>query len=124
MHEYLDNELPKLYLEKKYIRHEVHSTRLKLNEIKAFNIKVFQKNKVFNIKCNSNQTLLESFEANSIKSISRCRSGECGFCHSKLISGEIFIPKANDLRRKADDLFNYVHPCCSYPLSDIEIEIK
>jgi ferredoxin len=93
-------------------------------EIKSFNIKVHQKGVIKDIKCLSNETLLHCFEANGIKALSKCRSGECGFCHSKLISGEVTIPENQDRRRLADDIYGYIHPCCSYPVSDIEIEIN
>lgn len=54
---------------------------------------------------------------------SRCRSGECGWCHSRLISGKVYIPKALDGRRLADEKYGYIHPCCTFPISDIAIEV-
>ena len=56
-------------------------------------------------------------EQAGIKAPSRCRSGQCGWCHSMLVSGEVFIPD------EADKKFGWIHPCCSFPLSDIELEI-
>lgn len=53
---------------------------------------------------------------------SRCRSGQCGWCHSRLVSGEVFIPDEADGRREADKKFGWIHPCCTYPLSDIELD--
>jgi hypothetical protein len=35
----------------------------------------------------------------------------------------VFIPEETDGRRIADAKFGYIHPCCSYPLSDIEIHV-
>ncbi|MFR7853508.1 MAG: 2Fe-2S iron-sulfur cluster-binding protein [Christensenellales bacterium] len=32
-------------------------------------------------------------EQAGIKAPSRCRSGQCGWCHSRLVSGEVFIPR-------------------------------
>ena len=49
--------------------------------------------------------------------------GECGWCHSKLVSGEVYTPKRVDGRREADFLYGYIHPCCSFPLSDLVIEV-
>ena len=53
----------------------------------------------------------------------RCRSGICGFCHSRVVDGEYFIEKENDFRRAAVRKFNYIHPCSAYPESDIEIDV-
>lgn len=29
-----------------------------------------------------------------------------------------------DKRRQADSKYGFIHPCCSYPLSDLEIEVS
>lgn len=72
--------------------------------------------------CRANQTLLSAMEQAGIKAPSRCRSGQCGWCHSRLVSGEVFIPDEADGRREADKKFGWIHPCCTYPLSDIELD--
>ncbi len=36
-------------------------------------------------------------------------------------SGDVYIPEDYDGRRMADKKFGWIHPCCTYPLSDIEI---
>ena len=41
----------------------------------------------------------------------------------KLVSGEIYAPKSVDGRREADLMYGYIHPCCSFPLSDVTIEV-
>ncbi len=53
---------------------------------------------------------------------SGCRSGECGLCRTKLLSGKIFVPPEVTLR-EADKANNFIHPCASYPLTDIRLEI-
>ena len=75
------------------------------------------------IPCNASQSLLWAMEGAGIKAPSHCRSGECGWCHSRLVSGEVYIPEDADGRRLADKKFGWIHPCCSFPLSDIELEI-
>lgn len=75
------------------------------------------------VPCKSGESLLWAMERAGIKAPSHCRSGECGWCHSLLRSGKVYIPPENDLRREADKRFNWIHPCISYPLSDIELEI-
>ncbi|NLC67374.1 MAG: 2Fe-2S iron-sulfur cluster binding domain-containing protein, partial [Clostridiaceae bacterium] len=53
----------------------------------------------------------------------RCRSGACGVCRSLLISGDVFVPEHVDGRRFADKQYGYIYPCCSFPLSDLEIVV-
>ncbi|MBR6350874.1 MAG: (2Fe-2S)-binding protein, partial [Firmicutes bacterium] len=52
-----------------------------------------------------------------------CRSGECGFCRTKLLSGNVFVSPISDGRRAADKDFNYLHACAAYPTSDLKIKI-
>lgn len=73
------------------------------------------------VTCKGGETLLWAMEKAGIKAPSHCRSGECGWCHSKLVSGEVYIPSDADGRRLADKKFGWIHPCASYPLSDIEL---
>ncbi len=90
---------------------------------KQFKLVVRMRNKEYHLTCNSNESLLNSMEKAGVHAPSRCRSGECGWCHSLLISGKIYTPKAIDGRRLADVTFNWIHPCASYPLSDIVLEV-
>lgn len=62
-------------------------------------------------------------EQAGIKAPPRCRSGQCSWCHSRLVSGEVFIPDEADGRREADKKFGWIHPCCTYPLSDIKLDV-
>lgn len=67
--------------------------------------------------------MLVAIERAGIKAPSRCRSGECGWCRSKLVSGTVCIPEENELRRWADVHYGYIHPCSSFPTSDLVIEV-
>lgn len=73
------------------------------------------------VPCKADESLLWAMERAGIKAPSHCRSGECGWCHSKLVSGDVYIPEDADGRRLADKKFGWIHPCCTYPLSDIEL---
>ncbi len=73
------------------------------------------------IACKADESLLWAMERAGIKAPSHCRSGECGWCHSRLVSGDVYIPEDADGRRMADKKFGWIHPCCSFPLSDIEL---
>jgi hypothetical protein len=37
------------------------------------------------------------------------------------VSGDVFVNPDSDGRRAADLQFGYIHPCSSYPLSDLEV---
>ena len=69
------------------------------------------------------ESLLVAVERAGIAAPSRCRSGECGWCRSRLVSGEVYIPEKTDGRRAADIDYNYIHPCSTFPLSDVVLEV-
>lgn len=75
------------------------------------------------VPCSAGQTLMEAIEAAGVSVPADCRSGQCGWCSSRLISGEVFIPASHDGRRAAHKKFNWIHPCVTYPLSDIAVEV-
>lgn len=68
-----------------------------------------------------NDTIIQNLEKHGIVVPTSCRSGECGFCHSLLKSGKVYVPKALDGRRLADLKFGGIHPCATFPLTDLEI---
>lgn len=124
MYKFLETELPKLELERKYIRFEVFSSGKKAEEAKEYNITVINRGDESVIKANSNETVLCAFERAGIEVPARCHTGECGFCRSKLVDGKVYIPEGEDKRRVADMQFNFIHPCCCYPESDLVIRIN
>ena len=75
------------------------------------------------IACKADESLLWAMERAGIKAPAHCRSGECGWCHSRLVSGKVYIPSKADGRRLGDIKFGWIHPCASFPLSDIELGI-
>lgn len=75
------------------------------------------------IQVRSDQTILQAMEQAHIKAPSHCRSGECGWCHSKLLSGNVYIPQDVDGRRMADLKFGWIHPCATYAAGDVAIEV-
>lgn len=79
---------------------------------------------VTTVPCSSTETLLVALEREGIEAPSLCRSGECGFCRAKLLKGNVFIPQGIDNRRLADSSHGIIHPCCSYPMSDMTLIIN
>ena len=52
-----------------------------------------------------------------------CRGGECGYCRTQLLSGDIFVSPLNDGRRAMDKELGWFHACSAYPTSDLRIKI-
>lgn len=131
MYNALDNELPKLGLEKKYIRHEMfgefHNPKTQedypsdIPETVSITVTIQDETKV--VTGSTNDSVLQILEKNGISAPARCRSGECGFCHSHLLSGKVYVPKHLEYRRLADFKFGCIHPCCSFPLTDLVINV-
>ncbi len=125
LYKFLETELPKLQIERKYIRFEVFSSGKKVDEEpNEYNITVINRGNETVIKAISNETVLCAFERAGIEVPARCHTGECGFCRSKLVSGKVYIPEGEDKRRIADMQFNFIHPCCCYPESDLVVRIN
>ncbi len=132
MYDFERTELEKLGIRKKFIRFELCGlyknpemyADFPKNKEGKYQLKVHTEGEVKTINCSSEETLLVAMEREGIAVPSRCRSGECGWCRSRLVSGEVFIPAENDGRRLADVQFGYVHPCVTYPVSDVSIELN
>lgn len=122
MIEFLDKELSKLNLEKKFIRIERTATNLDISDSSIYNIKVNCEHEVYEIKANANETILTALERSGLPIRSKCHLGGCGFCRSRIIKGTYVATKYEKLRM-TDKKYHFFHPCCSYPTSDMEIEI-
>ena len=90
---------------------------------KQYSLTVLIRGEKAQIPCKADESLLWALEKAGIKAPAHCRSGECGWCHSRLVKGQVYIPAEADGRRLGDVKFNWIHPCVSFPLSDIELEI-
>ena len=120
---FLEEQIPALGLERKYIRIERTPDALCRNEDDVYKIKVHSRERVFEIEAPSCETVLASLEKSGFALRNMCRVGGCGFCRSKIVSGNYVATKYEKLRL-ADKDFQYFHPCCSYPLSDMEIVVS
>ncbi len=131
MYAFVDKELEKLDLEKKYIRHEMfgefHNPSSEQDYPQGVpetvEITVIIQDETHIVKGKTADSVMQTLEKNGIAVPARCRSGECGFCHSHLISGKVYVPAALEYRRLADYEFGCIHPCCSFPLTDLEINV-
>jgi ferredoxin-NADP reductase len=132
MYDFVERELKRFDIPRKRIRREAfgeikdiinYSGYPKELAEKTFRIKVQIGDKIQEIPANATESILVAMERANLAPPSKCRSGECGFCRSLLISGNIYISPISDWRKAADKKFNYFHPCYSYPLSDLEINV-
>lgn len=132
MYRFAMDELESFKLRKKQVRRELFSGTDDVMSFPEFPKEVAEKEFTVtvnigglttNIPARAAENLMTSLERAKMAPPSKCRSGECGFCHSQLISGDIFVDPNNDGRRAADKQFNGFHPCATYPLSDLEIEV-
>ena len=133
MYNFLDKELEKLSLRRKFVRRELmgelHGPK-SMDEYpkdkavpETISVTVVNQGISKTFTGSTDDSVLQILEKNGYAAPSHCRSGECGWCHSRLASGEVFTPSNVEHRREADIKFGYIHPCVSFPLTDIVIEV-
>ncbi len=131
MYEFLSKELKKLDLPRRLVRSEAMGVTKEVEKEsgypktcvgKTFTLTVIQGPKTYTVKASSNETILVALERAGIKAPSRCRSGECGWCRSRVTKGTFYI-SGTDSRRWSDVKWNEIHPCCTFATSDMTIEV-
>ena len=132
MYKFLKPEIAKLGLPERLFRRKLIDVTKSVWESegyhaecrdKTFELTVRQGDKEYKIPCSANEPVLVAIERAGIKAPSRCRSGECGWCRSKLVSGTYFVPAENEMRRWADKEYGYIHPCSTFATSDMVLEV-
>ncbi len=132
MYTFLREELEKMDIPKRRIRFEVFGQAKDITKYEGYPAGL--KDEVFTltvrrgihedqIPAKANESLVTALERAAIRIDTGCRSGECGLCRTKVLSGDFYICPEGDGRREADKDFNYVHACACYPLSDMTIKI-
>ncbi len=86
-----------------------------------YKLKVVMKDKVEEITCKNDETLLVAMERAGIPAPSLCRVGECGYCRSILLDGKVKMIGASLKKAEAEN--DYIHPCVSFPDSDIVLKL-
>ena len=122
MYRFLDGEAEKLALPRRRFRKEANCVGVRDVKPATYSITVHIGFETYSVKADARETVLTALERAGLRVPSKCRAGGCGFCHSRLVSGEFSIA-GEDKRRLADAKFGYFHPCCSYPDSDMEIVV-
>ncbi len=134
MYDFIEGEVRKLGLKNRSVRFDAYGeyrlgTRdasfLETHQDRVYELTLTTKDGVTHrIPMRADESILVAIERAGIKAPSRCRSGECGWCRSRLLSGEVYIPEKTERRREYDKTAGYIHPCCSFPCSDCRIMIS
>lgn len=119
---YLEKELKPLNLPKRFIRYDSYLPNCNIKRVAKFNLSIYIGEEKYVIPCYNNKTILQAIEESGIYIPSKCHNGTCGLCRSELVMGEVKI--VNDKRVDVDKKYNFIHPCSTYPLSDIEIVVR
>ena len=132
MYRFVAAEIEKLELPRKNVRRELLGVTKSVWEQEGypaeckdqtFKLTIHQGPSQWTVDASANEPILVAIERAGVAAPSRCRSGECGWCRSKLVSGTFFTPAENEGRRHSDIVNDYIHPCCTFPLSDMVIEV-
>jgi ferredoxin-NADP reductase len=132
MYQFIAKELAALEIPLRRIRMEVFGAPKDVSKAEGYPIEMLDKTFKLTvvrgvqkdvIDCFAKEPLAVAIERTGIPFLTDCRSGECGFCRSELLSGNVFVPQVGDGRRAADKEAGYCHPCATYPLSDITLKI-
>ncbi len=132
MYRFTKQEIAKLNIPGRFVRNEMLGVTHKVSEQpdypaaaigQKFKLTVKQGPKTYEIEAAAEESVLAAIERAGIKAPSRCRSGACGWCRSRLISGKVYTPAENEGRRWADIEYGYIHPCSSFPISDMVLEV-
>ncbi len=132
MYRFVIPEIDKLKLPKRLVRREMLGVTKNVStqegypiecKDKTFSVIVRQGANEYKLDASANESVLVAIERAGIVAPSRCRSGECGWCRSKLVSGTVYVPAENEGRRWADKEYGYIHPCASFATSDLILEV-
>ena len=132
MYNYLDTQIAQLGLRRKFVRRELFGAIKKPWDQpdypadirgRTFKMKLIQCGKEYEIPVSADEPVLVAAERAGIAVPERCRSGECGWCRARLLSGRVYVPERTDGRRRADIEFGYIHPCSSFAMSDLVLDM-
>ena len=132
MYTFLEGELAALGIPRRRIRREVFGAPRDVSACpgypasckdQTYSITVRRGIQEDVIPASANESVVVALERARIPVMTDCRSGECGFCRSQLLQGDIFVCPDGDGRRLMDKELGFFHPCASYPVSDLVIRI-
>ena len=132
MYRFVGGEIRKLGAPSRRVRREAFGEAADVSKLpgypaeaagKRYAIQVRQGERRWTVSADSGESILAAMERAGILLDSKCRSGECGLCRSQALSGAFFVNPEGDGRRAADKEADFIHPCSTYPLSDMEVAL-
>ncbi|MCR4588731.1 MAG: iron-sulfur cluster-binding domain-containing protein [Lachnospiraceae bacterium] len=132
MYNFVTKALKELNVPARRFRHDVMQQPSKATNIPGFPEdqvgKVYKLTVVRGIQedvvdARADEPVAVALERSAIAIDTHCRGGECGFCRSKLLAGDLFISPLGDGRRAEDKEQDYFHACSAYPMSDCKVKI-
>lgn len=139
MYQFIEEEMKELGVPKHRIYYEafgvpdditqVMGWPIEINSSKKVKISIefrkYSKTENIELEASCIEPLLNSLERTKNLALyinNGCRSGECALCRTKMISGKVFVPPEVTIR-EVDKDFGFIHPCISYPLTDIHLDL-
>lgn len=93
------------------------------NESKTFRITVRRGIQEDVIEASGSEPVAVALERAAIPVDTHCRCGECGYCRTQLLRGEIFVSPYGDGRRLMDKELDWFHACSAWPTTDLTIKL-
>ena len=93
------------------------------NKDKVYKLTVMRGLQTDVIEARGDEPVAVALERAAIPVDTHCRGGECGYCRSQLLLGDIFVSPIGDGRRLMDKEMGWFHACSAYPLTDLKIRI-
>lgn len=116
------NEILASYnIPKKSVHFENFDMRYEPFEVNTYRLEVLMNGSSKRLECKSDETLLSAMEKGEVNAPSMCRVGVCGYCRSVLVSGKVKTVGASQVKALSEN--DYIHPCVTYPESDIVIKL-
>lgn len=90
----------------------------------SYELAIHMGGETYKTSAKADETILVAIEKAGLRPAAYCRSGICGFCRSMVVAGDFTLAADENGVRYADKQFGFMHPCCSYPASDMEIVVQ
>ncbi len=132
MFQFVSKALKEMQIPPRRFRHDVVNNPADISSLpgypkgtekKTFRITVVRGIHEDVINASAAEPVAVALERAAIPVDTHCRNGECGFCRSQLLEGEIFVSPIGDGRRMMDKEMGWFHACSSWPLSDLKLKI-
>lgn len=123
----MDKALAPLELPRKRVRISMNGDggfNLHQKDAASYKLTIHMGGETFTGSARADETILVAIEKMGLKPAAWCRSGICGFCRSYVVSGDFKLATDETGVRKMDKHFGFIHPCCSYPSSDLELVVQ